>query len=254
MNRTLIAVLAAMLLYRNLLAQTSQSPNNGSTPLSTSAAGPSNTPRIAPGSVIPVRLTRSIDAKKAKKGDEVIAKVTQDLRNAAGTIVLSKDTKIVGHITEAHARNKEQKESDVTIAFDHAILKNDELLQMAMSIQAIIVSPNRTGDNATAEAAPSTYPGAQPGGTSPGTASRQGPMEGPIPATTVPQTAASTPANAPTGTKAQPRISGETQGVIGIANLKLSAASDGTQGSTVSSEKNNVRLDEGTLLLLRVNQ
>ena len=53
---------------------------------------------------------------------------------------------------------------------------------------------------------------------------------------------------------AQPEITGNTQGVIGISNLKLSAAPNATQGSVVSSEKNNVKLDSGTLLLLRVNQ
>jgi hypothetical protein len=41
---------------------------------------------------------------------------------------------------------------------------------------------------------------------------------------------------------------------VGIENLKLSAAPDATQGSVVSSEKGNVKLDDGTFLLLRVNQ
>src|SRR6202048_5195592 len=40
--------------------------------------------RIAPGSVIPVLLTKTIDAKKAKTGDEVVAKVTQDLKTHSG--------------------------------------------------------------------------------------------------------------------------------------------------------------------------
>jgi len=39
-----------------------------------------------------------------------------------------------------------------------------------------------------------------------------------------------------------------------MSNLKLSPAPNPTQGSVVSSEKNNVKLDSGTLLLLRVNQ
>ena len=36
-------------------------------------------------------------------------------------------------------------------------------------------------------------------------------------------------------------------------NLKLSDAANATEGSLVSSEKNNVKLESGTLLLLRVN-
>jgi hypothetical protein len=68
------------------------------------------------------------------------------------------------------------------------------------------------------------------------------------------QTSGSAPAGADTGTQAQQPITGDTKGVVGIANLKLSTAPDPTQGSVVSSEKNNVKLDDGTFLLLRVNQ
>ena len=49
--------------------------------------------RIAPGSIIPVQLTKTIDAKKVKTGDE--AKVTQDLITGNGEVVLPKDTKVV---------------------------------------------------------------------------------------------------------------------------------------------------------------
>ncbi|MGC2371204.1 MAG: hypothetical protein WA474_19190, partial [Candidatus Sulfotelmatobacter sp.] len=45
------------------------------------SAQPGAPPRIAPGSVIPVSLTKTIDAKKAKPGEEVMAKVTQDMKS-----------------------------------------------------------------------------------------------------------------------------------------------------------------------------
>jgi hypothetical protein len=61
------------------------------------------------------------------------------------------------------------------------------------------------------------------------------------------------PTQAQGGTKAQP-ITANTQGVVGISNLHLSTAANTTEGSLVTSEKNNVKLDSGTLLLLRVNQ
>ena len=54
--------------------------------------------------------------------------------------------------------------------------------------------------------------------------------------------------------KARPPITGNTQGVVGISNLKLEPAQNATQGSVLSSEKNNVKVDSGTLMLLRVNQ
>src|ERR1700722_3969953 len=103
--------------------------------------------RIAPGSVIPVQLTKTIDAKKAKPGDEVVAKVTMDLKTTGGEVMIPKDTKVMGHVTEAQARNKEQKESQVGIAFDRAVLKDGEDVNLPMSIQAIIAPSYLSANN-----------------------------------------------------------------------------------------------------------
>jgi hypothetical protein len=271
MNRVLIAVFAAALLCGSLVAQSPQPPSSGSMPpeqqspsakpsappstlaqASASTAPAGSAPRIAPGSVIPVQLTKSINAKKAKKGDEVVVKVTQDLQNGAGAVIVPKDTKVIGHVTEAEARSKEQKESQVAIAFDRAVLKNGEQMQMPMSIQAIIAPPNRNPANAEQS---SGYPSSGTGGAPPSGGGTYGSMgRGTPPPPSAPQTAGSEPPPAPAGTPAQPPITGNTQGVVGIPDLKLSAAPDPAQGSVVSSEKNNVKLEDGTFLLLRVNQ
>jgi hypothetical protein len=259
MNRVLITIVAIALLCGSLTAQVPQ-PNSGSMPQAQSTGqpatptasapvntgtAPANIPaRLAPGSILPVQLTKSIDAKKAKTGDEVVAKVTQDLRSNAGAVIVPKDTKIIGHITEAQARSKEQKESQLAIVFDHAVLKNGEAMQMPMSIQAII-APRNPGNSAS-------NPGSEPGGT-PSLGGRQGPMGGAVPTASVPKAPADTSSNGSAQGQGQPPISGNTQGVVGIENLKLAAAADAKQGSVVSSEKSNVKLDDGTLLLLRVN-
>jgi len=249
MNRVLITIFAIALLCGSLTAQAPQ-PNSGNLPQTQSTGQPaaptaSAPPRLAPGSILPVQLSKSIDAKKAKTGDEVVAKVTQDLRSNAGAVVLPKDTKIIGHITEAQARSKEQKESQLAIVFDHAVLKNGEAMQMPMTIQAII-APRNSGNSAS-------NPGSEPGGTPASLGGRQGPMGGSAPTASVPKAPADTSSNGSAQGQGQPPISGNTQGVVGIENLKLSAAADAKQGSVVSSEKNNVKLDDGTLLLLRVN-
>jgi hypothetical protein len=258
MNRVLITVFALALLGGSLTAQSPQ-PNSASTPQAqptgqpaaptTSAPANANTapagapPRLAPGSVLPVLLTRSIDAKKAKTGDEVVAKVTQDLRSNAGAVIMPKDTKIVGHITEVQARSKEQKESQLAIVFDHAVLPSGEM-QMPMSIQAIIGPRNPSTSASSA--------GPDAGGSSPSLGGRPGPMGGGTPTASAPRAPADTASDTHAQSQGQPPITGNTQGVVGIADLKLSAAADAKQGSVVSSEKNNVKLDDGTLLLLRV--
>ncbi len=95
-------------------------------------------------------LTKTIDAKKAKTGDQVVAKVTQDMKTTTGEVLVPKDTKVMGHITEAQARNKEQKESEVAIAFDRTVTKDGSQMQMPMSIQAIIGPQNNGPQNSNA--------------------------------------------------------------------------------------------------------
>ena len=61
---------------------------------------------LAPGSVIPAELVKTVDAKKSSTGDEVQAKVTQDLKADNGQVLVPKDTKIVGRLMEVQARSK----------------------------------------------------------------------------------------------------------------------------------------------------
>jgi len=215
-------------------------------------------PRIAPGSLIPVQLTKTIDAKKVKTGDEIEAKVTQDLKAGNGDVVLPKDTKVMGHVTEAQIRNKEQKESEVGIAFDHAIMKNGGDVALPMSIQAIIAPPSSNAANSDASGSVSQAPSAQgtPGMPSPNGGGRSTGMGGGMQpqATGSPTAAGESPTDGRTEAKTNQPITAKTQGVVGISNLQLSVAANPTNASIVSSEKGNVKLESGTLMLLRVNQ
>ena len=238
-------------------AQSDQS-NSGQAP---------GTPRIAPGSVIPVQLTKTVDAKKVKTGDEIEAKVTQDMKSVNGDVLVPKDTKVMGHITEAQARNKEQKESQVGIAFDRAVMKNGADVTLPMSIQAIIVPPNpnagnnnagnnnnNAGNNNESPSQPSSAQGG--GGMSPANNSgRSAGMSAGTPAQSPsPSAGGESPTKAQTATNANQPITANTQGVVGISNLHLSTAANTSGGSIVTSDKSNVKLDSGTLMLLRVNQ
>ena len=127
------------------LAQSASPSSNSSTPQpqaqpgtpqnSAQSATPGQHPtRVAPGSVIPVQLTKTVDAKKAKTGDEVVAKVTMDMKTQSGDVLVPKDTKVIGHVTEAQKREKDQKQSELGLAFDHAVTKDGNTMQMPMSI------------------------------------------------------------------------------------------------------------------------
>ena len=134
--------------------QTPSSPSSAQ-PGSAAAAPANSAPRIAPGSVIPVQLTKSLDAKKLKTGDEVDAKVTMDMKANNGEVIVAKDTKVLGRVTEAQARSKEQKESQLGIAFDRAVMKNGNDVALPMSVQAIISPTYLSGANTNNGAADS---------------------------------------------------------------------------------------------------
>jgi hypothetical protein len=209
-------------------------------------------PRIAPGSIIPVQLTKSIDAKKVKTGDEVEAKVTQDMKSGNGEVIVPKDTKVVGRVTEAQARNKEQKESQLGIVFDRAVMKTGGDVNLPMSIQAIIApsylsSNNNSGGEGTGQQ--QSAGGAAPQGNPNPRASSMGGAQPPNP---TPAPGAGPTADK-TGNGAHEPVTGNTQGVLGIPDLKLSTTAGAAQGSVVTSEKNNVKLESGTMMLLRVN-
>ena len=248
----LIPALIAAMPFGVMLAQSAPPPASGA---GSSQAQTAGAPRIAPGSVIPVQLTKTVDAKKAKTGDEVVAKVTQDMKTQTGEVLVPKDTKVIGHVTEAQPRSKEEKESELAIAFDQAVMQGQDV-HLPMSIQAVIAPQNNAGSAASGEdvgagatsgaGVPSSAGGGGPqragmGGSQPPTASNSGTMP-------------SDSGNSQSGKGAYPPINAQTQGVIGVPNVTLAPAQNAAQGPVMSSEKNNVKLESGTMLLLKVNQ
>ena len=160
-----------------------------------------------------------------------------------GEVIVPKDTTVIGHVIEAQARTKQQKESEVSIAFDQAVMKNGTDLHLPMSIQAIIAPPSLSSGSETAG-----QPASVPGGMAPGSMSNGG-WQSPSPAAP----ASEWPTNSTTQTNQHQPITGKTQGVVGFSNLNLTSAANAKDGSVISSTKSNVKLESGTLLLLRVS-
>jgi hypothetical protein len=207
---------------------------------------------IGGGVVIPAQLSKSVDAKKAKPGDKVEAKTTMDLLSH-GQVVIPRDTKVIGHVTEAKPHSKESPESSVGLSFDRISLKDGRELPMRSSVQAIgrslnsFASPGADTAGAAPSGMPSTgAPDSRGGmGGSSGGSSRPSGSSGSYPSSTPQQM----PSGAsPAGESAGPVLDAHSQGVIGIKGLQLTSSG---QTSVVSSENNNVHLDSGTQLVLR---
>jgi len=206
-------------------------------------------------STMQAQLVKPLDAKKNKVGDEVIAKTTQDVKSD-GHVVVPKGSKLVGHVTEVKPHSKEQHDSKLGIAFDHAILKNGTQMPITLSIQAIGRgnAASAVEDDAMATTSAGTMASS--------TASAGGGLGGGVRSTAggVVNTAGSvggstvnTVGNA--ASAASGSLSANSQGVVGLPGLSLATqSSTSANASVISSQGSNVHLDSGTEMILRVNQ
>jgi len=222
--------------------------------------------QLQSGSTVQAELTKPVDVRKNKPGDEVIAKTTQDVKSD-GKVVLPKGSKIVGKVTQAQARAKGQDESQLGIAFDHAILKDGSQMPMSFAIQAVGSSESAASAAAMNDSAMmGSNAGGMARGSGSGAAGSRGGLVGGVGSTaggvanTTGSVAGSTlhtgkVAGANTGTNVAGGLTSTSQGVIGMPGMTLSSAASGstTAGSMISSSSSNVRLDSGTRMLLRAN-
>jgi hypothetical protein len=96
---------------------------------------------VPPGTAIPVRFVRSVDAKRARTGDRVIAKTLQIVFLPGGQR-LPKGTLLVGHVVDAQPYHfnpepyARQKASSISIHFDE-IVNGDLTLPVNLSVRAL---------------------------------------------------------------------------------------------------------------------
>lgn len=197
--------------------------------------------KIAPGTVIPAELAKSLDSKKVKEGDPVTAKIAVDMLSG-GTVIVPRDSKIAGHVTEAKSRGKGESESTLGISFDRLILKNGEEIPLHAVVQAVGAPITARGPSMSEDNNPRSSPASNAGGYG----SRPG-MGG----TRQPSNAGGTknPEDQPANIAGTQPLPVNATGVVGISGLTLRTVS--STSSILASEKKNVKLDSGTQLLLR---
>jgi hypothetical protein len=84
---------------------------------------------------VTAELTKKVDTKNAKVGDQVEAKTTSSAKLADGT-KLPKGTRLLGKVTEVHARSNADKSSHLAFSFDRAVLHDGRELP----VHAILTS------------------------------------------------------------------------------------------------------------------
>jgi hypothetical protein len=241
---------STILLAGLYFAQSSASPSRPSTTPDASTGASAQVNKIPAGTVIPAELSKTVDAKKAKQGDKIEAKVAQDLLSN-GQVVIPRGSKITGHVSAAKPHDKSDPASSLAIAFDQIEIKDKGQMPFQASIQAMAKPVNMVNPAMDASGGAPDAPGASSPGSSsapvggmnhPGMSS---PASAPSPA--------SPPSDAQAGSQAAQSgasLSAGSQGVIGMEGLTMNA--DSSQGTVISSADKNVKLESGTQLMLKV--
>jgi hypothetical protein len=223
-----------------------------------SSASAASSNQLASGTAIPATLDKPVDARKAKPGDQVVAKTTQNVKSN-GTVVVPKGSKLIGHVTQVQARGKGQSESAVGVVFDRAVLKDGRTIPMSASIQAI--SASEASAAAALEDEPMVAAGSASGMASGGAAATGGLAGGAGHALGTTSGALVNTAGSVGGaagsvrgaTAASSTLNSSSHGVIGMSGLSLdSATANQTQASVIRSTSRNVHLDSGTQMILQV--
>ncbi|NDQ57237.1 MAG: TrbI/VirB10 family protein [Acidipila sp.] len=259
-------------------ASASKSPGaqaSGNASANASAEAGNNSAGLETGTTFDAVLSKSLDARKNKAGDEVVARSEHAVKSDS-RIVIPKGAKLIGHVTDAEARGKSQSQSTLGLMFDRAILKNGQEVPLHVVIQAVAAaqsqaSPAGGDDNILT---PMGGSGATSGsgsgranvGLLGGAASTVGSTAGA--ATQATGSLGSTVGGATNGTlnsavsatgagglDAKGLLTSTSSGVFGLRGTTLtSQASNGTQGSVLVSSDKNVHLESGTRLLLRAEK
>lgn len=201
-------------------------------------AAPAAQNSLSNGTQLQAELTKSIDAKKAKTGDEVTAKVMQDVR-VNGSIVVQKGSKLVGHVTEAQGKSKDS-ESKLGIIFEKAVTKSGE----EVAFNGVI-----TSFSAPVEAQPTTALGS--GGMDRGsqsvTSGGRGVTATPYGNTSNPS-AGARDAAPPMGNP-NAGSAATAPGLNGMEGVAMSAT---PAGSVFHSSSRNIKLDNNSQLVVQV--
>jgi hypothetical protein len=196
-------------------------------------------------------------------------------------VIIPKNSKLIGHVTEASAKANGESDSKLGIVFDKAMLRNGSTVPMQARIQALAAPAVSSASSMSDDVSGSTPLG---GGSTSGSTSGSGRTSGggglgsavggvtggavdAVGSTAggVANTAGST-VNSTTGatTGAVGNVAGNTAsatgalnststGVIGLKNLQLNSDSSSATGSSViTSAGKNVKLDSGSRMVLDV--
>jgi hypothetical protein len=130
-----VALLLVVLLLQVALGLPMQGQNN--------PPGPGD-PGYKPGSgtTICVDLPRSLDARKLKSGDEIIARVTQELVYE-GKVIVPREAKVVGKVVDVKLADKDDPETRLLLEFQKIVTKDGREFEFEYPAFVQALAPER---------------------------------------------------------------------------------------------------------------
>ena len=267
-----LPILPILFLSISLQAQTADTSGTATTAADANAAASAARPSAQSATSateaanVSAELTKKLDTRHAQVGDEVLARTTQSATLADGT-KLPSGTKLVGKVTEVHARSKADKSAHLAFELDHAVLRHGRevpIHAMLTSVTASSVSA-ATDDSLAAPAAVGAQGGARAsgGGLLGGAGGAVGGVAGGIGHTagevggTVQSGAGSVvhDTRAVGGAIANTGVSG-TVDHVPVANLPgvtLSSSANTSSSGSLDASGRNIDLESGTTMTLNVS-
>uniref|UniRef100_A0A372ILD1 Uncharacterized protein n=2 Tax=Paracidobacterium acidisoli TaxID=2303751 RepID=A0A372ILD1_9BACT len=187
-------------------------------------------------------LDKTLDAKKAKQGDAVTAKLQQDVQ-IPDAQTLPKSTELVGHVDQVTA-SEHKGDSTIVVTFDHARLKDGQQLPIKATVTAIVqpVNPMQQPNAGEGGGAP------MPSASSPGGVGVPGGAGMPSGSSGAASASASQPqmsgAGMPSGEEAGQQQQQTPQN--GVPGVTLKSDIHDANSATFLSHGKNVHLPDGT--------
>jgi hypothetical protein len=204
----------------------------------TVASGTAQAKQPMPAASVSAELTKRIDTKNAKQGDEVDARVTSPAKLPDGT-ELARGTKLIGKVTDVKAKSKEDKNAHLGFSIDHAVLKDGKQVPVMVVVMSV------TGPMQSSATEMMT-PGGGGGGSAPSGGGGNGSMGSSAPAATA------APVMSDTGQSSAGGVLKSTQDRVPVGNMPGVMLSAAAGSGSLDATGENISLDSGTKLTLSV--
>ena len=257
---------------RTAAAQTSDNAGtSGAARVSPAATSAPTSVSVAQSTNLSAELTKKVDTKNARVGEEVVARTTSTAHLSDGTKV-PRGTRLMGKVTEVQSKSAQQKASRLAFTFDRAVMHNGSMIPiravvMSLTPPAVVSASAGSDDSAIAGGGPVTMNdggrasasggGLLGGGTLRSTGNAVGNTAGGLTSATT-QTLNTTANSTRNLGSAAVNTVGSTASAAGmrVSNLPgvtFDSETGASESAALNAQGKNISLESGTQMTLRVS-